>query len=85
MDEPAVVLIDDHPFVRRGRASRRGRIAASLRQALGRAWSDVRDGDYKGAVAELEAEAIVAICDLDTFTVEAWEGARAELESARAG
>jgi hypothetical protein len=58
-------------------------IVASLRRALERAWSDIGAGDCAAALAQLEAVVLAAVCDLSTYTVEAWEQARAELESAR--
>jgi len=55
----------------------------SLWRALVGAWTELRRGDHARATGYLEAEVIAVVCDLEALTVEDWERARAELESAR--
>jgi hypothetical protein len=58
-------------------------VVAGLRRALREVWSDVELGEFGQAAEQLEAEVIFAVCDLESWTVEAWEQARDELEAAR--
>jgi hypothetical protein len=58
-------------------------VVARLRRALRDVWTDVELGELARAAEQLEAEVIFAICDLESWTVEAWEQARDELEAAR--
>lgn len=58
-------------------------VASTLRRALDGAWDAVRAGDHASAATLLDAEVRGAICDLSTYTVEAWEHEWARLEEAR--
>jgi hypothetical protein len=62
----------------------RTEVAAGLRLALERLWADARHGDWQRIVAQFEEELVATVCDLEAFTVEDWERARSDLDSARA-
>jgi hypothetical protein len=69
------------PFPRKPRDE----VAASLRQGLVCALSDVRHGRLTDALQRMEDDVIAAVCDLEAWSIEDWERIRSELEAARSG
>jgi hypothetical protein len=59
----------------------RADVARSLRESLAMSWSLSRHRNSREAYAVLEAAVMFAVCDLEAWTVEGWEGIRAELEA----